>query len=170
MSNRGITILELLVSIVLVGIVSLLLLRVVFVLDNINNNDDYASKDEIERAEIIKSIESDFLKLKLQGIKINKKGNETVINFSFQDEERELVVSANEIKYAGIIHKLNSKNASYSLCPKYEFLEIDTNYYLVSLTIPVLIKGENTKEFDDIILTYLNLKSENLSYPSNYSC
>lgn len=170
MTKRGITILELLVSMAVISIVILLLIRVVFVLNNINNNDDYASKDEIARAEIIKNIESDFLKLKLKSVSINKENSKTKIIFTFLDTKKELLIKEKEIKYDGIIYKLESKNAVYSLCPKYEFLELDNNYYFINITIPVLIDGVNTKEFDDIDLSYLSLNNGDINYPKSYSC
>jgi len=72
MNKKGVTILELLISITLVSIVILLLIKVIFSLNNINNDKSYASNDEISRTELIKNIESDFLKLKLEGSKFRQ--------------------------------------------------------------------------------------------------
>ena len=57
MNKKGVTILELLISITLISIVVLLLIKVIFSLDNINNDKTYASNDEISRTELIKNIE-----------------------------------------------------------------------------------------------------------------
>jgi len=63
MNKKGVTILELLISITLISIVILLLIKVIFSLNNINNDKSYASNDEISRTELIKNIESDLLKV-----------------------------------------------------------------------------------------------------------
>ena len=66
--KKGFTILEVLLSIVLISIVLLLLLRVMMSLENIGHDPSYASDDEIIRTEIIKNIESDFLTYHLNGL------------------------------------------------------------------------------------------------------
>lgn len=169
MNKRGVTILELLISISLISVVILLLIKVMFSLDKINNDDTYASNDEIARTELIKTLESDFLKLKLKGIEI-KKEDSTTINFIYENEIKELKLEKNKITYNNEAKNLASKNATYDLCPIYEYTEVDDNYYLIKISIPVLINNENTTANDDIILTYLGLKKENNNYPINYIC
>lgn len=169
MNKKGVTLLELLISISLISIVILLLIKVMFSLDKINNDDTYASSDEIKRTEIIKNIESDFLKLKLKGIEI-KKEESTTINFLYENENKELKLEENKITYNNETKSLASKNATYDLCPQYEYVELDDNYYLMTINIPVLINKENTTENDDIILTYLGLKEEDDKYPLIYNC
>jgi len=169
MNRRGVTILELLISISLISIVILLLIKVMFSLDKINNNDTYASNDEISRTEIIKNIESDFLSLKLKGIDIRKENN-IIIQFIYEDITKELIIAKDKINYNNETKSLESKNATYDLCPIYEYTEIDNDYYLISLTIPVLINNENTTTDDDIVLTYLGLKREDNNYLLSYNC
>ena len=91
MNKKGVTILELLISITLISIVILLLIKVIFSLDNINNDKTYASNDEISRTELIKNIESDFLKLKLEGLEIKKEEN-TTIKFYYESTYKELKI------------------------------------------------------------------------------
>ena len=67
MNKKGVTILELLISISLISVIILLLLKVMLSLNNINNDPTYASSDEINRTTIIKNIESTFIKDKLIG-------------------------------------------------------------------------------------------------------
>lgn len=169
MNKKGVTILELLISISLISVVILLLIKVMFSLDKINNDDTYASNDEISRTEIIKNIENDFLKLKLQGLEIKKDEN-TIISFIYENETKELRLEENKITYNNESKSLESKNATYDLCPKYEYTDIDDNYYLITINIAVLINNENTTENDDIVLTYLGLKNAFNNYPLNYNC
>lgn len=169
MNKKGVTILELLISISLISVVILLLIKVMFSLDKINNDDTYASNDEISRTEIIKNIENDFLKLKLQGLEIKKSDN-TIISFIYENETKELRLEENKITYNNESKSLESKNATYDLCPKYEYTDIDDNYYLITINIAVLINNENTTENDDIVLTYLGLKNAFNNYTLNYNC
>ena len=79
--KRGFTILELLISIVLISVVLLLLLRVMMSLEVINHDTSYASDDEISRTEIIKNIQESFLDNHLNGINISKDEDKTMITF-----------------------------------------------------------------------------------------
>ena len=169
MNRRGVTILELLISISMISVVILLLLKVMFSLNNINNDTSYASSDEISRTEIIKNIENDFLKLKLNGINILE-GDNTIITFAYEEENKNLTIYKNKIEYNNETFSLNSENASYSLCPEYEYLELENNYYLVSINIPVLIDNKNTTKNDDLTLTYIGLKNDTTNYLNSYTC
>lgn len=169
MNKKGVTILELLISITLISIVILLLIKVIFSLDNINNDKTYASNDEISRTEIIKNIESDFLKLKLEGLEIRKEEN-TTIKFYYESIYKELKIEKDKITYNNETKTLESSGATYDLCPSYEYISLDDNYYLIKINIPVLINNENTRIEDDINLTYIGLKKENNNYPLNYVC
>lgn len=169
MNKKGVTILELLISIALISVVILLLIKVMFSLSNINNDESYASNDEISRTEIIKNIESNFLKLKLDGLEIKKEEN-TIIKFYYENEYKELKIAKDKITYNNEAKTLESKDATYDLCPKYEYISLDDNYYLIKINISVLINNENTTENDDIILTYLGLKKESNHYPLDFNC
>lgn len=157
MNKKGITLIEVLISISLVAIVSLLLIKVIFSLNSINNNANYASVDEISRAQIIKIIEQDFLNLKLEGITITRKENSTIIVFKYENESKELIVEKNSITYNFERHPLNTKNATYSLNIDYQKTPLDEHYYLININIPVLINEENTSNIDDLNLTYIGL-------------
>ncbi len=166
MNKKGLTILELLLSISLTAIVLLLLLKLIFSLESINNNKSYASEDEITRTEIIKKIESDFLNLKLNGLELS----DSLITFTFKDNTiKKLKINFSGIEYDNELTTLKSKNATYS-CPTYKYIPLENNYYLIELIIPVLIANENNTEKDDIVLTYIGLKDEATSYPESYLC
>ena len=98
MNKKGMTIIEVLVSVVIVSIVVLLLIKVIINLGNINNDTSYASNDEISRATIIKILEKDFLELKLQGIDIQELDNETLVKFSFKDKSKTLSITKDRVR------------------------------------------------------------------------
>lgn len=170
MNKRGVTILELLISMVLISIIILMLIKVMFSLENINNDKSYASDDEITRTEIIKNIESDFLKLKLNGLQIEEKDDEIIINFIFLNTTKDLVIKSDSLTYDNRAYTLKSSNASYNKCLEYKFRNLDNGYYYMELNIPVLIDKENTTKNDDITLTFLGLADHDTSYIENYNC
>lgn len=169
MNKKGLTILELVISIAFISLIVLLLIKIFFSIDKLNTG-DYARDDEIKRVEIIKNIESDFLELKLNGLNINKSASETSISFKYEDSFKELKITNNKITYDNIAYVLESSNATYSLCPLYNFRELDSNYYLLEITIPVLINNKNTSLNDDIVLTYIGLKNDKSSFIKNFKC
>ena len=169
MRKQGFTILELLISIVLISVVLLLLLRVMMSLEVINHDTSYASDDEIGRTEMIQNIESDFLENHLNGIEITRNNDSTTIRL-LMDEEKVLVINDAIITYGDEAYTLKSSNARYDLCIDYEYMDLENDYYFVKLRIPVLIDGENTTTRDDLELTYLGLKNENTSYLESFSC
>ena len=169
MNKRGFTILELLISIALISVVLLLLLRVMMSLEKVNHDTSYASDDEIARAEIISNIESDFLENHLNGLEIRRENN-TVLFRLLMDEEKEILVSSKSITYQDEVYSLKSSNATYDTCIEYSYMDLENDYYLVKIVIPVLIDGKNTTSRDDLALPYLGLKNENTSYPSTFSC
>lgn len=169
MNHKGFTILELLISIALVSVVLLLLLKVMMSLEVINHDTSYASDDEIARTEIIKRIEQDFLDYHLNGLEIKKDDDSLMIELQL-DELKRIVVTADSIVYDDEEYFLKSKNARYDLCLDYEYMDLETDYYLVTFSIPVLIEGINTTKQDDLTFTYLGLKKENTNYPKTYTC
>ena len=169
MNKRGFTILELLISIALISVVLLLLLRVMMSLEKVNHDTSYASDGDIARAEIISNIESDFLENHLNGLEIRRENN-TVLFRLLMDEEKEILVSSKSITYQDEVYSLKSSNATYDTCIEYSYMDLENDYYLVKIVIPVLIDGKNTTSRDDLEFTYLGLKNENTSYPSTFSC
>ncbi len=167
--KKGFTILELLISITLISIVLLLLLKIMMSFYYINDSDDYASKDEINRALIIKSVESDFLNYNLNGLKILKENNKTIIDFKL-DEKKVMEIKENYIIYNDEKYELESNNAKYDLCVQYTYVDLDDDYYLIKINIPVLINGKNTTVDDDLQFTYIGLKNNETSYQESYAC
>jgi len=169
MNKKGLTIIELLLSISIISIIVLLLIRASLSFKNIEESNKYASNDEIARTEIIKEIESDFLKMQLIGLDIIENNNSTTIKFFYENTNKELIINQDSLTYNNIKHKLESKNATYEVCPIYKYKTI-SNKYLIQLNIPVLINGENTTSDDDIILTFLGAEKDNNNYPDQYNC
>ncbi len=160
MNKRGITIIELLASIFLIAIVSLLLFRVCFNLLEINNDNSYASKDEISRTTIIKNIESDFLENKFIGLNIQKGEKQTKIEVEYDTGKENIIISKDKLTYKDT-YILETKGASYDLDPIINYVDLDNDYYLITIKIKVLMNNKNDTEKDDIDITYIGLKEDN---------
>lgn len=160
MNKRGITIIELLASIFLIAIVSLLLFRVCFNLLEINNDNSYASKDEISRTTIIKNIESDFLENKFIGLNIQKGEKQTKIEVEYDTGKENIIISKDKLTYKDT-YILETKGASYDLDPIINYVDLDNYYYLITIKIKVLMNNKNDTEKDDIDITYIGLKEDN---------
>ena len=166
MNKKGFTLIELLISITLTSIIVLLLFKIINSLSRINNDETYASRDIISKNQLIQNIETDFLDLKLNGVDFNSHN----IVFKYENASKELVINNSSIVYDNEEYPLISAGATYNLCPTYTYQDLDDNYYLITLTINVLINGENTTVNDDIILSYIGLKEETSNYPKSYNC
>ncbi len=160
MNKKGVTILELLISISFISIILLLLMQVMMSLNNINNDPTYASEDEIQRTQIIKNIEESFIEEKLNGLSVKKETNQTIITFFFENGQKDLMIEEKNLTY-NETYELESNKATYDLNPVIEKVDLEDNYYYLTITIPVLIDKENTSMKDDIVLTYLGLEKEN---------
>ena len=102
MNKKGITIIELLLSISIISIIVLLLIRASLSFKNIEESNKYASNDEIARTEIIKEIESDFLKMHLIGLDIIENNNSTTIKFFYENTNKELIINQESLTYNNI--------------------------------------------------------------------
>ena len=158
MNKRGMTILEILVSLVIVSIIVLLLIRTILALEGINNSKDYASSDVIGRATLIKNIEKDLMDKQLVKADIQKEDKQTKIVLNFRDSKKTLIVEPKKIVYDGLDYSLESNNASYSLDINYVYEKLEDNCYVINIDILVLIGGVNTTVNDDINLTFMGLE------------
>lgn len=169
MNKRGFTIIELLISILLLSIVLLLLLKVMASLEVVNHDMSYASDDEISRTKIIKNIEESMIHNHLNGLFIESNEEKTIIHLQM-DNKKTIEVTNKAIIFDNEKYQLKSKNATYDRCIKYQYVDLENNYYLVTFTISVLIDNKNTTIHDDLTFTYMGLKNDTTSYMKDYSC
>lgn len=177
LNKKGISLMELLVSIILISIVLVFLFQILTDLKDETSNNDYAYSNQVNRMEIIKTIEDDLTKYDLIGVK-----DETYelgyikITFDYHPEESHLQSSLmikkendkDVVTYTNVLGEKNSwtmQGAEVSNC--YEFLyykenENSTNHYL-KIHIPVYNKPyhednceKKNNPVDDIEITYLN--------------
>ncbi len=85
LNNKGLTLVELIISIVLIVVVMLFMYKLLSDVNNEKNDDSYAQQNRVIRAEIIKKIEDDIFTKKLTNITDESTSGNLKIRFSFED-------------------------------------------------------------------------------------
>lgn len=176
LNNRGISLMELLVSIILISIVLVFLFQILTDLKDETSNNDYAYNNQINRMEIIKTIEDDLTKYDLIGIKDETEDLGYIkITFDYHPEESNLqsslMIKRNNDKdvvtYTNVLGEKNSwtmQTAEIDKCYEFTYYKDDSSkkHYL-KIQIPIYSKpyheDNNDKKnnpVDDIEITYLN--------------
>ena len=94
LNNRGVTLIELIVSVVLVTVIMGLMYKLILDVNNMQNNDTFASKNQLKRNEIIKTIENDLINEDIINIEATKEENDrTIIKFYYIDSDHCYILS-----------------------------------------------------------------------------
>lgn len=186
--KKGFTMVELMVSIAIIAIVMVFLVRLLVDVKYDFTNELYNTSNQINRAEIIKTIQEDWLGKKLVDINDEKnnddielKGDNNItatISFSKDDDENEYIhyTSTEAKKYKWKIEKNNketfikTKNIEVRVIKGQNMnnIEPDSKDYLVEIDIPIIIDNsklriENDSRMDNIILTFYNYGGNSFS-------
>ena len=100
-NKKGITLVELIISVALISIVVLFLFQLFLDVRYSDRKVDYARNNQQERAIILKTVQDDFLDYGLIGLSDTSSTATTLIlDFSFnQEKQGKLVATANSISY-----------------------------------------------------------------------
>ena len=169
LNNKGLSLIEILVSITLISTILVFLVQLLNSLESETANNNFAYDNQLNRAEIIKTIEDDLDSNNLIGITNNSNDNIN-ISFAFLDNlNATLTSSIKDDKYILKYTSSNGKNHSWTMQgaeidPCFNFLfhnDLATNNYYFKLNIYVYNKPfhkRNNKEInnaiDDIEITY----------------
>lgn len=188
LNNHGITLMELLVSIVLVGIVLVFLFQLLTDLQNETENNNYAYNNQVNRTDLIYTIERDLQKHTLKGIKDVSSNDNLILEFHFIDgnntqittlksEYKEYTNNLGDTERKYYFRYTNFENDKYSW--EMKGADIDTcgnfTYYLDNLSssyyfkinIPIYNKVYNERNnkdknnaVDDIEIVFSGNKSD----------
>ena len=190
LNNKGLTLVELLISIILVGIVLSFLFQLLIALKDETEYNDFAFNNQVNRLEVIYAVQSDLSQYVLTGVEDASEGDNFLINFYFQKDgepkeaflksEKKPKDSINEDRYylsytnvEGITTTWLMKNATIDKCGNFTYLKDSNNYYFIlNLLIYNSIYNEkNNSNFnniiDDIGISYAG-NSSNLSNNNDY--
>ena len=169
LNNKGMSLIEILVSITLISTILVFLVQLLNSLESETAKNNFAYDNQLNRAEIIKTIEDDLDSNNLIGVSNNSHDNIN-ISFAFLDNlSATLTSSIKDDKYILKYTSSNGKIYSWTMegaeiDPCFNFLfhnDIDTNNYYFKLNIYIYNKPyhkRNNKDInnaiDDIEITY----------------
>lgn len=170
LNKKGTTLVELIISIVLISVVLGFMFRLLIDLDNEQNNNTFAVDNQIKRAEIIKFIENDITNKKLSLVNASGSNGATlVINFNFKDGTNgKITATASYLEYKN--SKNETRHWAMQNCTLYTTralvtLNKDTNIYAMDINIEIhtandLNSTTNNNHVDDISLSYVGNVSD----------
>lgn len=169
LNKKGTTLMELLISIALISVVLVFMIRLLVDINNSETNNDYAKDNQINRAEIIKMIETDLNNKEIVNIDdTGSNSNNLIIVFEFSDEAKSTITATTdslvyeneeETRRWTMIDAsiyINNVKVSYSADTK----ESGKKYYSLEIDIEIHTLNDNNKygnnnRLDDIIITHI---------------
>ena len=169
LNNKGLTLIELLVSIALVSIVMGFMFKLLSDAQDARTNNNFAIENQINRNEIIKTIQNDLTSYKIKDI--TNEGN-NIITFSYEDElipqnekDFNLTVSSDSISYQTMeknkdnqLEKVNKKWTMKDSTLGNIIFSNENN--IINIRIPVYTTNDNNSVeknnlMDDIVVDYV---------------
>lgn len=171
-SKKGITLIELIISIALISIVVLFLFQLFLDVRYGDRRIDYARDNQQERAIILKTIQDDFLDYGLIGLNdTSSTSSSLVLNFTYKESKSgQLIVTANSVTYTkanGETEKwvLENDFLSYRIrCVTYtkNYLE-EGDFFSIYFHIPLVANERSANVIDDLEFFYIGKKADILS-------
>ena len=196
LNNKGMTLMELLVSIVLIGIVLTFLFQLLTDLKNETDNNNYAYNNQVNRTEAIYTIEKDLQKYTLVGIEDASVGEQLIIKFHYikgastkeailKSDYSEYTDEFGDLKrkyylrytdYNDVLYSWEMKGAELDPCGRFiYYTDNNTNSYYFKINIPLynsVYHERNNKDknnaVDDIEITYATEKNDLNMTNGNY--
>lgn len=164
MNNKGSTLLELIISIVLISVILVFMVRLLVDLNDSETNNKYAKKNQVIRAEILRTIENDLQNKIITNIRDNSTTSNLIITFKFDgNKESNINVLKDKLTYkntAGKTRTWTLKEGYFDITQSPVDFNQDENIYSLIIDIPVYTTNEfNTKNnnnlLDDILVSYI---------------
>jgi len=188
MNKKGFTITELIVSIAIIAVVMIFLVNLLVDIKYDKTNELYDTKNQINRAEIIKTIQNDLDGKVITDINdTGSSSNNLVVNIITNDNDNSnhtIKADSNHISYTSgkkttkwSLEKNNDetyiKTSDVELkvikCNKTNNsnLACDSNDKIIIINIPIIVdksklRENNDSQMDNIILTFYNYSSSNI--------
>lgn len=165
MNNKGTTLVEVLVSVVLIAIVMIFIFNLLSDLKNEDYLSNYRTQDSLNRTELIHLVENDLIEMELIEITSYDCGNDKMcIRFEYKDKIgitrfKMLSVSKNLVIYGDEKWDFNSniliESAEY--CAKSNY----NGYYIFNIKVPVNHNASSSRKLS-IDISYLSKKSASI--------
>lgn len=196
LNNKGMTLMELLISIALVGLVLTFLLQMLNDLEHETDNNNYAYNNQVNRTDVVYTIEKDLQKYNLLGIEDASTNGNIIIKFHYiknnSTTTATLTSAKNEYKdelgdtkekyyfrytsYSGEKYSWEMKGATIDTCGTFKYyIDNTSNSYYFRINIPLYnsVYHERNNEdknnaVDDIEITYAGVKSDLITTNGSY--
>lgn len=164
MNNKGSTLLELIISIALISVILVFMVRLLVDLNDSETNNKYAKKNQVIRAEILRTIENDLQNKIITNIRDNSTTSNLIITFKFDgNKESNINVLKDKLTYKNTDGKTRTwtlKEGYFNITKSPVDFSQDENIYSLIIDIPVYTTNEfNTKNnnnlLDDILVSYI---------------
>jgi len=172
-NKKGITLVEFIVSIALVGMVLIFLFNLLLDVQYAVKNGSYAKENQLNRASIVKTVLDDWANLGLIGIREGGSSSSHIeLFFRFRNgSEKRLYVEPKSILYGDERFSMKSSNsyAQYQVrCIPYQYVSpsrtcqngICSDYFSIHLRIPVTMGNEVENTMDDLDFYYVGKSSD----------
>lgn len=171
MKNKGITLVELIISISLISVVVIFIFQLLVDVRYNNNKTDYARENQQKRALIIKTIQDDFLDYGLIGLNDNgSTATKLVVNFNYNDSKTgELIVESDSVSYKKAngeievwpLEKMNDYMKYNVRCVSYiKVFENEGEFFSIKFRIPLEVKKDSKNTLDDLEFFYIGEKNK----------
>ena len=161
MDNKGTTIVEVIVSLVLISIVLVFIFNLLTMLKKEDYLSTSSTEDTLKRTEIIHIVENDFIYKGLTKVEIENCSNNFCAIFTFDDNSsKTLKVSKKDVTYVDEIWNINGEYDLKNI--KYCIINNNNGYYMFKLVIPESHDAKSYRKLS-LDLMYLSDKIVNLS-------
>lgn len=172
LNNKGVTLVELIISISLISIVVMFLFRLLVDVRYSENNTDYNRENQQTRAIIIKTLETDFLERKLVGLQeLSSNSNQLRLQFRYADNTTgDLSVSEDAVSYTNsngsekwLLQKEKENTKLKPNCVTYQTSlskNLEGEFFYIQFTIPVSVNPNKKNYIDDLEFFYLGEKKD----------
>lgn len=140
-NRRGITLIELIISIALISVVLLFLFRILVLLRYDENYDAQNSKMMVNKSQIIQNIQTDFIEKGLKKVICNE--GESTTTFEFEDTSSKIL-------------KFDGPNLLYGVVNQEEGRALDDGFIYGGVLIDQKTTGENSYIYFKISVNYDN--------------
>ncbi len=175
-NKKGITLIELIISIALISVVIVFLFRLLADVRYTNSNNDFNRKNQQNRALIIKTVQQDFLDYQLVGATIKnseiefkfKNGDTSTLKFESSGEEQTISYTRNLDTEKWVVKKENASSSFNFNCTSYQLINSSGDFFSIRITIPMEVNKEKKNFLDDLEFYYIGEKKDLSDNPFSY--
>lgn len=174
LNNKGLTLIELIISVVLISVVMLFMYGLLNDANDENNDNSFARDNQINRSEIIKEIEDEFLTRRIDLINIKDESTTDTLKviFEFSDDTSTVIEATQEyLRYTnanGEMRKWTMQNATLNIdkaAIRYDKSSTEEGKGIYSFLLTIEVYTDNDANricpkcvnnvVDDIIISYV---------------